>query len=96
MSTSSPVNNSLLIIDRVEFVSKNLNDELLSVIHYSLNASFTSDGHIASHSVDGTKNETKNCQIPSLLSFSTIQPGGKLTHLKLKIFLLNKKFITQI
>jgi len=87
MSTTSPASNSLLIIDRVEFVSKNLNDELISIIQYCLNASFTTDGHISSCDADRTRNsEVSSCQIPSLLSFATIQPGGKL------YFRLNLKF----
>jgi hypothetical protein len=77
ISASSSANNSLLIIDRVEFVSNSLNSELVNVIKYCLNASFTVDGHVSAN-VATTKNTKKldePRQLPSLLSFTSIQPG---------------------
>lgn len=82
ISTSSSANNSLLIIDRVEFVSNKLKGELVNIIKYCLNASFTMDGHVSanlstndnSNGVSSNKFEEPR-PLPSLLSFTTIHPS---------------------
>ena len=69
-SMSAKSTNSLLIIDRVEFVSNRLNDELVQLAEYCLNAPM--QGDLVCLNMGGHQQQQ---QQPSLLTFTTILPN---------------------
>jgi hypothetical protein len=66
--SSSTSNNSMLIIDRVEFVSETLNKELFNLIRYCLNATIQ-NGAVS------LINTSTRTQPSTMLSFSSILPN---------------------